>query len=264
MVWKILLYTLIGYITLLAALFLFQRKLLYLPDNFRPSKADLARERLTYWPSTAHYRGFVAPAQTAAPQGTIVLFHGNAGAAFHRSFYIPALSQFGMRILLAEYPGYGGRPGRPSEQVLVEDAITTVELAYQQYGAPLYLWGESLGCGVVSSVVRQTTVPLKGVVLFLPWDSLPAVAQTHYWFFPARWLVLDTYNNMENLQQYTGRIAVLLAEQDEVIPVRHGMKLYESISTDKRLWIFQQTRHNEVPIQPELPWWQEVAAYLTE
>ena len=115
----------------------------------------------------------------------------------------------------------------------------------------------------MSSSIPQTEIPIKGVVLFLPWDTLPDLAQTHYWYFPTRWLVLDKFNSVENLQGYKGRIAVLLAGNDEVVPVKHGKNLYRSLTAEKKRWIFENSRHNEVPVAPQLKWWQEVIDFIT-
>ena len=146
---------------------------------------------------------------------------------------------------------------------MVDDALETIRLEYQAYGGPVFVWGESLGCGVVSRPVKETGIPINGVVLLLPWDTLPNLAQTHYWYFPTRWLVLDKYNNIENLQGFEGNIAVLLAENDEVVPVQHGQRLYDSITAKKKLWLFEDTRHNEFPIDPEQQWWGEVIAFVS-
>lgn len=264
MIWKILLVALIGYGMLCSIIFIFQRKLLYLPNGIQLSEERAIAEGLRYWPSFEHFQGFVSHGEPVDAKGTIIVFHGNAGAAYHRSFYVEALSVQNLRVILAEYPGYGGRPGQPGEDVLVKDALETIRLAYQEYGGPLFVWGESLGAGVVSSAVSKTDIPIKGVVLFLPWDSLPDLAQTHYWYFPARWLVLDKYNSIENLQGFEGSIAVILAENDEVVPVHHGTKLYDSITANKELWLFKDTRHNEVPIEAELHWWKEVIAFISQ
>jgi alpha-beta hydrolase superfamily lysophospholipase len=262
-IWKMLLYALIGYLALCLGVFVFQRKLLYFPSQIRFSEASASNEGLRHWPSYDNFRGFISRDDQIDAEGTVIVFHGNAGTAFHRSFYAQALSKRKMRVILAEYPGYGGREGRPSEKVLVEDALEIIALAYQEFGEPQYLWGESLGCGIVSSSISQTEIPIKGVVLFLPWDTLPSLAQTHYWYFPTQWLVLDKFNNIENLQEYEGRIAVLLAEEDEVVPVKHGKNLYASLTTEKNLWVFENSRHNEVPIAPHLSWWQEVVDFIS-
>jgi len=75
--------------------------------------------------------------------------------------------------------------------------------------------------------------------------------------------VLDQYNNVENLQRFEGNVAVILAGMDEVIPVNHGINLYESIDTNKKLWLFEAVRHNSVPIAAELAWWKEVSDFIS-
>jgi len=263
MIWKIVLYALTGYVALCALVFIFQRKLLYLPDNIQLTEDRAKEEGLRHWPLFENFQGFVSQGKSVDVKGTIILFHGNAGTAYHRNFYAKALSNHGFRVVLAEYPGYGGRGGQPSEDVLVDDALKTMRLAYKEYGKPLFVWGESLGCGVVSSAVSKIDIPIKAVVLFLPWDSLPNLAQTHYSYLPARWLVLDKYNNIDNLKGFKGNIAVILAENDEIIPVQHGKKLYDSIKTKKKLWLFENARHNEMPVEPELAWWKEVITFIS-
>ncbi len=264
MIWKILLYALTGYVMLCSIVFMIQRKMLYLPNEIQLAEERVINEGLLYWPSFENFQGFISNREQGDTKGTIIIFHGNAGAAYQRSFYVNALSIQNLRVVLAEYPGYGGRAGKPSEDVLVKDALETIRLAHQEYGEPLFVWGESLGGGVVSSAVSKTDVPIKGVVLFLPWDSLPNLAQTHYWYLPARWLILDRYNNIENLQAYEGNIAVVLAENDEIIPVRHGKRLYDSITANKKLWLFEDARHNEMPVAAELHWWKEVIEFISQ
>lgn len=264
MIWKILLYALTGYIALCALVFIFQRKLLYLPDNIQLTEDRAMELGLHYWPMFENFQGFVTQEEALDAKGTIIVFHGNAGAAYHRSFYAKALLNHDLRVILAEYPGYGGRSGQPSEDVLVKDALKTIRLAYQEYGSPLFVWGESLGCGVVSSAVGKTDIPIRAVVLFLPWDSLPNLAQTHYRYLPARWLVLDKYNNIDNLQGFKGNIAVILAGNDEIIPVQHGKKLYDSIIVKKKLWLFKDASHNEMPVEAGLDWWKEVITFISQ
>ncbi len=263
MIWKTLLYASIAYAALCAVTFFLQRAMLYIPDRTRLSDEQATGAGLRHWPSFEDFRGFVGRGEPAGAAGTVIVFHGNAGTAHHRGFYVDALSRLGLRVILAEYPGYGGRAGKPSEDVLVRDALETIRLARQEYGGPLFLWGESLGGGVAAAAVAETDIPIAGVVLFLAWDSLPDVAQTHYWYLPARRLVLDRYDNIDNLRDYEGNMAVVLAGEDEVVPVGHGMRLYEALPTGKRLWVFEGARHNEMPVAAGLPWWEEVVAYIS-
>ena len=281
---KLLLYALITYTALVLIVFVFQRKLLYLPDKTPLPEAQAMHRGLQHWPSLEDFRGFTSLANPSSFRGTVVIFHGNAGTAYHRDFYIEALAPLGLRVILAEYPGYGGRPGDPDEEVLVEDALKTLQIAHQLFGEPLYVWGESLGCGVVTGVIANSTaspaanadvhtdadagrrinLPLAGVVLLLPWDTLAQLAQAHYWYLPARWLIRDKFNNIDNLRDYRGKVAVVLAAEDEVVPLRHGKALYEAIDTSKQLWVFDDATHNNLPIEPHLPWWGEVIDFTSQ
>lgn len=264
MFWKFLIFVLIGYITLCALVFIYQRQMLYFPNPYRASEEQVLQQGLRYWPAFENHQGLISQEELADPKGTVIVFHGNAGAAYDRGFYVEALARQNLRVILAEYPGYGGRSGKPSEDVLVEDALETIRLAHQAYGEPLFLWGESLGGGVAAGAVSKTEIPIKGVVMFTPWDWLPNLAQTHYPFIPARWLVRDQYHNIDNLGEFNGNIAVVLAGNDEVIPVQHGKNLYQSITANKQLWVFEGVRHNEVPFEAELPWWSEVTAFIAD
>lgn len=262
---RIFLTIIVLYLAFAIFAFVMQRRMLYFPGQVRPSEEWVQMSGLAPWPApNADYRGFVGVEPTGEPKGTVVVFHGNAGMAVDRSYYVRALTPLGYRVLLAEYPGYGGRSGRPSEATFVADARETVKLAHQEFGSPIFLWGESLGGGVATALAADPPVPIAGVVLVTPWDSLPRLAQSIYWFFPARWFVLDKYDNVANLQSYGGRVAVALAEKDEVVPIRHGRRLYESVDGPKKLWLFENAGHNSWPIHPEASWWNEVMQFLGE
>jgi alpha-beta hydrolase superfamily lysophospholipase len=264
MIWKFILYAVVGYVVLLLLVFLLQRRMLYYPDSTRLTGEYAHKAGLRSWPSSENHRGYVSENKKGDNSGTVVVFHGNAGAACHRGYYAAALNRLGLRVILAEYPGYGGRSGTPSEKVFVADALETIQLVHGEYGDPLYLWGESLGAGVVAAVIKKSAISIKGAVLLTPWDSLPSVAQTHYWYFPTRYLVREQYNNIANLNDYHGNVAVVLAGNDNVVPPKHGQKLYDSITTQKQLWHFAQAGHNTMPMEPHLSWWQDVIEFISK
>jgi len=264
MLLRIILYSVVLYIALTALVFLLQRRLLYHPSVNPLSASDLQALGLQYWPASGiDYRGFINTRVSTPVKGTVMVFHGNGGAASDRLFYTRALAPLGYRVLLMEYPGYGGRAGKPSEASFIADAKQSVALAHHHFGVPLFLWGESLGAGVVAALAADSTLPIAGVALITPWDSLTRLAQRLFWFLPVRWLVRDRYDNVRNLQAYDKPVAVLIAERDDIIPKAHGLRLYESIqSSPKKLWVFEQGGHNNWPRLPQEPWWQEVMLFL--
>jgi hypothetical protein len=260
---RLALYGLIGYGVLILFVFFGQRRMLYYPDSNLPSPSQLERMGLRSWLATGGSpRGFIAAQSPAAGAGTVVVFHGNAGTAWQRDYYVKALEPLGYRVLLAEYPGYGGRSGGLGEKVFVADSRETVRLAFEEFGGPLVLLGESLGCGVAAGVAADPPVPVAGVALLTPWDTLPNLAQTIYWFLPARWLVRDKYDNVSSLSGFPGRVAVMVASHDEVIPKRHGLALYAALGGHKRLWVVANAGHNTWPDQVDTAWWREVMGFL--
>jgi pimeloyl-ACP methyl ester carboxylesterase len=97
-----------------------QRNMLYYPSAYLPSPASLAAHNIQFWPSDSNdYRGFIGTLQVNTIKGTIVIFHGNAGTAADRIYYVNTLTHLGYRVILAEYPGYGGRKGELVEEPFV-------------------------------------------------------------------------------------------------------------------------------------------------
>lgn len=266
---RILLYLLMGYLLLVGITALAQKRMLYFPDPTPPSAANLRPAygpALAVWPAASNstHRGYVSaePLDSVPARGTVVVFHGNAGNARHRGYYPMALEPRGYRVILAEYPGYGGRDGEHGEAAFVADGRETVRRALAEFGGPLWLWGESLGAGVATALAADSELPVAGVVLITPWDNLPDLAQALYWYLPARWLLRDRYDNRANLSKYPGPVAVLIAERDEIIPVSHSQRLYEALPDPKRRWIFPGAGHNSWPVNPLAPWWDEVLDWL--
>ena len=263
MIIRIILLFILGYICLTMAAFLLQRKMLYFPDKAKPHQDQVETMGLSFWPDgEVDYRGFVAAQPPIHTKGTIIIFHGNAGAAWQRNYYVNALTPLGYHVVLAEYPGYGGRSGRPSEASFKKDALETIHRAHEAFGGPLFLWGESLGCGVVAGVVTHSSAPVAGLVLITPWDSLSNLAQSIYWFLPVRKLLQDRFDNISNLRPFTGPIAVAMAGKDTIIPNKHTLSLYEQLPTLKRLWRFDHAGHNDWPTDSGERWWGEVIRFV--
>lgn len=250
----------LGYLVLMLWVYLFQERFLYFPDN---SSADLACHfGLCPWPDKENFHGFISNNQLDNSKGAFLVWHGNAGSALNRTYFPDALERRGYRVILAEYPGYCGRPGKLSEKSFVSDALSAADHARREFGSPVYLIGESLGCGVATAVAKERPW-VNGVVLITPWTDLPALAQSKFWYLPARWFVRDCYDNIRNLRDYSGPAAVLLAGNDEVVPRKQGQQLFDSLESPKRLWLFPASGHNSWPAGVNEKWWDEVLNFIS-
>lgn len=239
---------------------LLQDALLYYPDRRGPAAAE--RLGLRAWPSVQDPRGYLAAQQPEAPWATAIVWHGNAGSAIDRVYFTVALQRRGLRVVLAEYPGYGGRPGPRREKNLVEDARGMTRLAREEWGQPVIVVGESMGCAVATAVASDPGLDVRAVLLVTPWADLPALAQSVYWWLPARWLTRDRFDNAANLSGFAGPVVIAMAEGDEVIPNAHTERLYEGIRAPKRQLVFPSGGHNGWPVEPDAVWWTEAMEFL--
>jgi len=258
----------INLLFLVVAMFLggcdMQNRFLYFPEPQWPTESGLEYEGMKLWQATANdYKGLVAAHDAPAPNGTIVLFHGNGGTALDRGFYLKPFMQLGFRVILAEYPKYGGRPGKVGEKPFVAAGLETVRLAYEQYKEPLYLVGESLGCGVAAAIAKKTSVPIAGIILITPWDTLASVAKSLFPYLPVQLVLTDKYDSIGNLQTFKNKISVVGAERDEILPIKHAINLYNALPEgSKRMWIIKGAGHNDWPMYAEASLFKEITDFV--
>lgn len=241
-----------------------QYRLLYYPSPLSPPADTVLGENIKLWRSSgSDYRGLIATNLGRPSRGTLIVFHGNGGTAADRTFYLNALGALDYRVILAEYPCYGGRKGELGEKSFVDDGSETVRLAFEDFGGPVFILGESLGCGIAAAVTRNSPVKIDGVILITPWDTLASIAGEKFRFLPVRLLLKDEYDSINNLRSFDGRIAVVGAGHDAVIPIRHARNLYDSLlGTSKNMWTFPNAGHNDWHVYADEMWWKEIMDFV--
>lgn len=232
---------------------MWQDKLLYFPQQATLAAylAEAAASGLAPWPDANDLRGLVR--EPVVPvRATVVLFHGNAGHAAHRAAYADFLAPLGYRIILAEYPGYGPRPGTPGEPALVADAIATLQLARHRHPGRLILGGESLGAGVAAAAAAAA----DALLLITPWDTLAAVARHHYPWLPVGLLLRDRYDSVAHLRGFAKPLLIVAAERDTIVPPRHARALHDALSAPRMLVTVPSAGHNDWLAHTGSAWWQ--------
>ena len=247
------------YLLELIGISMFQDNLLYYPE--RAGVGEMTSGGLSPWPTAEDFRGLLAEPNGPA-RATAIVFHGNAGHAGHRDFYANQLTRLGLRVILAEYPAYGPRPGELGEKSLVADAAQTIALAHSRYGEPLLIIGESLGAGVAAAASVGQRAAIAGLLLFTPWDRLEHVASHHYPMLPVKWLLRDRYDSVAHLAAIGRPVLVVVAEEDRIVPARFGRALYESLAEPRQLVVIKAADHNDWFDRLDDAWWRQAIDFL--
>lgn len=231
----------VAYIAILLTLTLAQGSFIY-PAPRGPGADVPGFAEITY--RTADGLDLLAgykPAREGKP--TVVYFHGN-GADWQSSVVATdRLTPHGYGVLAAEYRGYRGNPGTPSERGLYEDGRAAVGWLRERGVDPeeIVLIGNSIGSGVATQLA--TEMQPRALVLISPFTSLPQVAGEKLWWLPVRLLLRDQYDNRSKLPGVDAPVLLLHGDADTLIPHHHSQSLAEA-RPDARLVIFPNAGHD--------------------
>ena len=258
---------LLVYIGLLLLLAGCQNSLLYFPKRGEEDAMirDAQRQKLQPWRDRqGQLIGWHRPNPRAANR--LVVFHGNAGRALDRSYYVDGFEVLGggadWEVWSFEYPGYGSRSGSPGKSAFIEAGREAVKQLLNADSRPLHLLGESIGSGTACALAGETPDRIAGLALVVPFARLQEVAQQKFRWLPVGLLLRDKFDNIAALSSYRGRIAVVVADSDEVVGAAQGRKLHDSYAGPKLLIVLTGAGHNSFDIHETAPWFGKAGAFL--
>jgi uncharacterized protein len=234
----------LGYVALLALMYVFQRALIYFPDPKRtpPAQAGLpqaAEASLTSSDGEKLIAWYVAPRDE---NPVVIYFQGNAGASNLRVERFKWLTAEGTGLLALSYRGYGGSSGKPSEAGLIRDAHAAYDFARAHSPANrIVLFGESMGTAVAIALAAEREI--AGLILDAPFTSAADVGAAAYPYAPVRWLIKDTWRSDRRIARVKAPILVLHGEQDAIVPIRFGERLFALAPEPKRMVRFPSGGH---------------------
>ena len=241
-----------AYLAICALLYLQQRRLIYYPQFTRVAadQTDVAITR-----PDAVLRGWVV---TPGRRDAVLYFGGNAEAVeANRGVFAQWLPS--RTVYLVAHRGYGASDGEPSEAALLADALAVYDdIARRHPGGEVAVIGRSLGSGVATHVASER--PIRHLILVTPFDSLAAVAQSHYPAFPVSLLFKDRYDSVARLPRYDGRLLVLRAGRDAVVPPAHTDRLLASFKGQAQVVDFPRASHDDLSV--DAAYWPAIRDFL--
>lgn len=254
----------IGYASICALAFFFQRRLTYFPDKsspplpggpgyagleeFETRTEDGLRIEGWYWPGDL--------------PGTVVLFHGNAGNRGGRAEWMRALrSELKIGLCIVDYRGYGGSEGSPTEEGLYLDADATLAWLEAREAGPFVYLGQSLGSGVAVEMALRH--PPAGLVLQTPFRSVHSIGASAYPWLPVKFLMRDRFDNEAKIGRLGCPLLIIAGAQDSLTPPEHARALHAAAPGPKDLVVIDGAGHDDLVTRGGADYFSALGAFLT-
>jgi hypothetical protein len=240
---------------LVLALFVSQRRILFVPGARRPDPSEVpdgldglevvhARTE-----DDLELEGWWKPPAPGKP--SVLYFQGNGGHIGMRADKAAMLAGHGFGVLLAGYRAYGGNPGRPSEDGFAADARAWLSRirALGIADADLVIYGESLGSGVSAKLALEAERAgegVRGLVLEAPYTAITDIAAAKYWFVPVRLLILDKFDTKSIISNIKAPLLILHGKKDAVISSDYGSALFDRAQEPKAFALIPEAGHTNL------------------
>ena len=172
---------------------------------------------------------------------TLLFSHGNAEDIGADLPLLDIYRRAGFAVFAYDFRGYGTSEGRSTEAGVYADAEAAYTGLTGDLGVPpsqVISMGRSLGSAAAIHIA--VTHPVAGLVVEAPFVSAFRVL-TRVQLLP--W---DKFDNASKIRQVEVPVLVIQGDADEVVPFRHGQKIFELANEPKqKLWV-HGAHHNDV------------------
>jgi len=236
---------LVVYISVLIVLFIFQRNLMYLPNenNYFGDKLEVEIKKVKITTSdNINLLGWFHNKDLKKFK-TIVYFHGNAGKLDNRIYKLNYFKNMDVNFLIIAWRGFSGNKGKPSEEGLYEDGKSTIEWL-KNLGVTekdIIIYGESLGTGIATEIAQNNN--FAGLILETPFTSMIEAAKNFYPYIPVGLLLKDKYKNDKKMKNINIPLLVMHGEADQIVPFWMGKTIYEIANQPKYSYFTEYDDH---------------------
>ena len=233
------------YTLVLILLFIFQRNLMYHPDenNYFGDKLEINIEKVKI--NTSDNINLLAwfHKKDLKKFKTIVYFHGNAGKLENRIHKLNHFKDMNVNFLIIAWRGFSGNEGKPSEEGLYEDGNSSIKWL-KNLGLTekdIIIYGESLGTGVATEIAQNNN--FAGLILETPFTSMIDAAKNFYPYIPVDLILKDKYKNNIKIKNINIPLLVMHGEADQIVPFWMGKKIYEIANKPKYSYFTKYDDH---------------------
>ena len=242
---KVVIGILVIYASVLVLLYIFQRNLMYHPDenNYFGDKLEVNIEKVKIKTSdNIDLLGWFHKKDLKRLK-TIVYFHGNAGKLENRIHKLNHFKDMDVNFLIIAWRGFSGNEGKPSEEGLYIDGNSAI-MWLKNLGLSeedIIIYGESLGTGIATEIAQNNN--FAGLILETPFTSMIEAAKNFYPYIPVSLILKDKYKNNLKIKNVNIPVLVMHGETDQIVPFWMGEKIYEIANQPKYSYFTKYDDH---------------------
>jgi pimeloyl-ACP methyl ester carboxylesterase len=195
--------------------------------------------------------GWFLEADGEEPAPLLLYFGGNAEEVSTFLSEAEEYAVLGYSVVLMNYRGYGLSGGKPGELALMSDARLIYDSFTRRDGIDpgrVVVMGRSLGTGVAVSLSSE--LPVAGLVLVTPYDSLASVARDFYPWVPVGLILRHRFDSLALAPSIEAPALMLVASDDEIIRPAHTHRLREAWAGPVTLVTVEGEGHNTLWTNP--------------
>lgn len=197
---------------------------------------------------------------------TWIWFHGNAGNISHRLENLSLIREYlGVNIFLFDYRGYGWSEGEVSEEGTYRDAdAALVHILSRQDVDPakIVLFGRSMGCAVAVDLAYRNE--LCALIIESPFTSISDMARKAVPLLPIGAFIHTKYDSLSKIGSVSCPVLVIHGDQDEVVPIEFGWRLYQAANEPKEFYTIVDSGHNDTYAVGGEGYFSELTAFLAK
>ncbi|MFZ5906404.1 MAG: alpha/beta hydrolase [Nitrospirota bacterium] len=189
--------------------------------------------------------------------GTILYLHGNAENISTQVYNVLWFATAGYNIFAFDYRGYGKSEGTPSLEGVHTDAAAALETIFSLAGMEqerIFVYGQSLGGAIAIYTLATSSYKssIKGLIVDSSFSDYRLIVKEKLADFILTWplqyplsLLFNNYYSPVKWISSVSPLPVLLiyGDKDTIVPVHHGLYLYNSAFKPKEIWLITDAGH---------------------
>lgn len=191
------------------------------------------------------------PPAGCAHAATILLFHGQNQSRASEAPLATALAERGLNVMLAEYRGFGGMDGAPSEDALQADAraaVTATTSLADVDPSRLVLAGYSLGTGVAATLATEHAS--AGLILLAPYTNMADMAWHRLPVLPYSLLMKARFDTVNHVAEIDTPVLVVASATDDIVPFEQSERVFAAARHPDALARVDGLNHGQVGVAP--------------